>query len=188
MLRKRAKFATGLFTVVASLSFLTTSAFADHLGGKWDVYNVIYEDINLTSKYSRVLWSAADEWNAISEINLSPADDETGYIAVKHQPKTEDYNLGRTGLYGLGMPYDEMGRLNRGPYASADLIIVRYTCDPLDTTDTIKTITHEFGHTLGLAHTSDTSIDSIMDKSDVFKVRIEGPTRYDRNELRALYD
>lgn len=188
MLRKRAKIATGLFTVVASLSFFTTSAFADYLGGKWDVYNVIYEDINLTSKYSRLLWSAADEWNAISEINLSPADDETGYIAVQHPSKSEDTSLGRSGTYGLGMPYDDRGRLNRSPYASANLIIVRYTCDKLDTTDTIKTITHEFGHTLGLAHTSDTSIDSIMDSSDVFKTRIEGPTKYDKKELRGLYD
>ncbi|WJQ84499.1 hypothetical protein [Brevibacillus brevis] len=61
-------------------------------------------------------------------------------------------------------------------------------CDDLDTDDTIKTMTHEFGHTLGLAHPEDTSVDSIMDNNDVFDWDIHGPTKYDKKELRGLYD
>ncbi|UFJ61450.1 hypothetical protein [Brevibacillus sedimenti] len=84
MSRKRVKVAAGLFTIVASLSFFTTSAFANFLGGKWEISNIIYENINLEKKYSRVLWTAVDKWNGISSsFDLSPADsDETGYVAV----------------------------------------------------------------------------------------------------------
>ncbi|MFF2528565.1 hypothetical protein ACFVS2_06590 [Brevibacillus sp. NPDC058079] len=189
MSRKRTKVAAGLFTVIASLSFFTTSAFADYLGGEWDIYDVTYEDINLDKKYSDLLWSAADEWNAISNINLSPADtNETGYISVEHPDSRTEKELYRLGTYGLGIPYDDRGRMNRSPYASANIIIVRSMCDDLDTDDTIKTMTHEFGHTLGLAHPEDTSVDSIMDGKDVFDWDIHGPTKYDKKELRGLYD
>ncbi|QDS35450.1 hypothetical protein [Brevibacillus brevis] len=189
MSRKRTKVAAGLFTVVASLSFFTTSAFADYLGGEWDIYDVTYEDINLDEKYSDLLWSAADEWNAISNINLSPADtNETGYISVEHPDSRTEKELYRLGTYGLGIPYDENGRMNRSPYASANIIIVKSMCDDLDMDDTIKTMTHEFGHTLGLAHPEDTSVDSIMDNKDVFDWDIHGPTKYDKKELRGLYD
>ncbi|WJQ83069.1 hypothetical protein [Brevibacillus brevis] len=100
MSRKRTKVAAGLFTVVASLSFFTTSAFADYLGGEWDIYDVTYEDINLDEKYSDLLWSAADQWNAISNINLSPADtNETGYISVQHPDSRVEKELYRLGTY-----------------------------------------------------------------------------------------
>jgi len=134
MSRKRVKVAAGLFTIVASLSFFTTSAFANFLGGKWEISNIIYENINLEKKYSRVLWTAVDKWNGISSsFDLSPADsDETGYVAVKHLPRAEDNYLGWSGTYGYAIPYDDRGRENRSPYASADVVIVRYLCDKLD--------------------------------------------------------
>ncbi|MGG4444784.1 matrixin family metalloprotease [Brevibacillus fortis] len=181
---------TGLFTVVASLSFFTTSAFADYLGGKWDVSNILYEDINLKSKYSRVLWTAVDKWNGISpNMDLSPVDtDETGYVSVKHpSKKSEDY-MKSAQIYGLGVPYDEFGREGRSPYASAEVIISASMCDSLDEDDRINTIAHEFGHILGLAHTSDTSEDSIMDNNDVFDWDIDGPTRYDKRNIKDLYN
>jgi len=134
MSRKRVKVAAGLFTIVASLSFFTTSAIANFLGGKWEISNIIYENINLEKKYSRVLWTAVDKWNGISSsFDLSPADsDETGYVAVKHLPRAEDNYLGWSGTYGYAIPYDDRGRENRSPYASADVVIVRYLCDKLD--------------------------------------------------------
>lgn len=189
MSRKRVKVAAGLFTIVASLSFFTTSAFANFLGGKWDVSNIIYEDINLEKKYSRVLWTAVDKWNGISSnYELSPADsNETGYIAVKHRPRSEDNYLGWSGTYGYGIPYDENGRENRSPYASANVVIVRYLCDDLDEDDTINTIAHEFGHVLGLAHIDSSKIDSIMDYADVFDWDIDGPTSHDKRNIRELY-
>lgn len=191
MSNKRTKVAVGLFSVVASLSFLATSAFANFLGGKWDTSItpvILYEDINLASKYSDVLWTAVDKWNGISRnFDLSPADDETGYIGVRHLSREADNYLGWSGTYGYGIPYDDRGRENRSPYASADIVIVRYLCDDLDEDDTINTIVHEFGHALGLAHVSSSKIDSIMDYADVFDWDIDVPTSFDKSNIRELY-
>jgi len=53
--------------------------------------------------------------------------------------------------------------------------------------DTINMITHEFGHVLGLAHIDSRKIDSIMDYADVFDWDIDGPTSYDKKNIRELY-
>ncbi|TQK74519.1 hypothetical protein FB479_101115 [Brevibacillus sp. AG162] len=188
MSRKRTKVAAGLFTVVASLSFFTTSAFANFLGGEWDISTITYEDLNLESKYSDVLWTTADKWNGFSSIDLIPADsDETGAISLEHLSRDADNYLGWSGTYGYGIPYDDRGRENRSPYASAEIVIVRYLCDDLDEDDTINMMAHEFGHTLGLAHIDDSRIDSIMDYSDVFDWDVDGPTRHDKNNIIELY-
>ncbi|WP_230077282.1 hypothetical protein [Brevibacillus sedimenti] len=108
-------------------------------------------------------------------------------VAVKHLPRAEDNYLGWSGTYGYAIPYDDRGRENRSPYASADVVIVRYLCDKLDEDDTINMITHEFGHVLGLAHIDSRKIDSIMDYADVFDWDIDGPTSYDKKNIRELY-
>ncbi|WP_134685088.1 zinc metalloprotease [Brevibacillus migulae] len=183
-------FAIGLFSVVSTLSFLTTNAYAEYLNGKWDDSIIHYEDVNLDSKYSDVLWTAVDKWNGItSEMNIYPAD--TGddvRIEVKHLSRDADNQLGWNGTYGLGLPYDEDGNLDQDPYDHAEVILVRYMCDDLDEDDTINAITHEFGHVLGLAHTTKARTDSIMDEDDVFDWDIDGPTSYDENNLEDLYE
>ncbi|TQK53742.1 pregnancy-associated plasma protein-A [Brevibacillus sp. AG162] len=87
----------------------------------------------------------------------------------------------------MGIPYNSDGEVDVNPYATADVINVRYLCDDLDDDDTINTIAHEFGHILGLAHTTKSGTDSIMDEDDVFDWDMDGPTKYDKDNLQYLY-
>ncbi|XOS93180.1 matrixin family metalloprotease [Brevibacillus laterosporus] len=180
------KLVIGLFSAVSAISFFATSAFAEYLNGKWNVSTVYYEDYNLESKYSDALWYAADKWNGISKnIDIYPADKKKAHVKVKHLSRSEDNKLGFAGTYGLGIPYNSKGEVDKNPYASGEVIIVRYLCDKLDEGETINTIAHEFGHILGLAHTTKSFTDSIMDPNDVFDV--DGPTKYDKDNLKNLY-
>ncbi|QDX90937.1 hypothetical protein EEL30_00170 (plasmid) [Brevibacillus laterosporus] len=185
---KKRTFKVGLvlFSTVASLSFITTSAFADFMGGQWNLSVVRYENYNLDKKYGNLLWSAAEYWNGISSnIDFYPSDkNKPAQVKVKHPTKDVDAQLTWLGTYGLGVPQDKKGNLGT-PYVSAEITIVRGMCDKLNTDDTINAMAHEIGHVLGLAHTTKSSVESLMDPDDVFDV--DGPTKYDKDNLRSLY-
>ncbi|USG67678.1 matrixin family metalloprotease [Brevibacillus ruminantium] len=188
MVKKSTKIAVSVFSLVSTIAFFTTSSvFAAYLNGKWEISPVRYENVNLEKKYAEVLWASADAWNGIAyNLDLYPSTEKKpAQIEVRHVSRNSDERLGRSGTYAVGIPYDKYGNDDVHPYASGDLIIVRYLSDKLDDHKTTNLIIHEFGHILGLAHNNKVSI---MNESYVFKSSIYGPTAFDKTNLINLYD
>ncbi|PPA81217.1 hypothetical protein C4A76_23895 [Brevibacillus laterosporus] len=184
---KQTKKSIILFSLISSISFVASNTYALTFDGNWDVSTVYYEDINLSSKYGDLLWSGADAWNGIANIDLYPVDRGKSDIEVFHLSKSEEQYYINRNIYGFGYAYNKKGEQNKGTYVSGEVGIIRGTTRDFSKHDTVKLLIHEFGHTLGLAHNNDWWTESIMDYNDIWKSNIYGPTKYDKDDLKDLY-
>lgn len=185
------------------LGILTSSIYAEYLGGKWENKDEIWYKVEelIRDDYESEILSAATNWNVLSSYDVDDEDYlikifkdnslETYDVLVKKSPSDEQDWLAPSGCYALGIPtldrnggpYDE---LHTESYEYGEIRIVTRVSDDLSSEDKKRMLTHEFGHILGLAHTEKWFTESIMDESDVFD--LDGPTDYDNEQLINLYN
>ena len=118
-----------LFSLISSISFIASNAYALTFDGKWDDSTVYYEDINLSSKYEDLLWSGADAWNGIANIDIYPVDRGSGDIEVFHLSKSDEQYYIKRNIYGYGYSYNNKGKPNTGTYVYGEIAISRGTTE-----------------------------------------------------------
>jgi hypothetical protein len=175
--------------LVLSLFVFPQSSSAEYLGGKWN-QKIVYYGITggISSTYHSLMNTGMKKWNGIDS-NVSYKNFTEVGISTPVDIWLRWYNgeLGisieyaeNNGNYGWGIPQTE-----GGPFTYGNIYFVKLNFDKKDTDDRTNIVTHESGHTLGLAHTTKWFTSSIMDINDVFDV--SGPTDYDKTNIKNLY-
>lgn len=170
-----------LFILLFVFSFVASTSYAEYLGGKWgkNYITTKTDDLVDPAYYSPIATGHA-MWNGIANIGLIN-DSRYGFdVLIKNIENDEYYTA--LGYYGFGIPGPDP---SSGTYTSGVVEIVRGKSDPLTSANKGNVMIHEFGHILGLAHTTKLFTSSIMKKSQVFS--LNGPTNYDKEQLQGLY-
>lgn len=183
---KKKKSVLLVFILLISI-VLVSIVYAEFSGNKWGISNVAYYSI---SSFGSEVNNAASKWNGIADIGFSSTSTYlNAQIYVRDFPSDEEDMYYYQGFYAFGIPgsrfNDPWNIVDGSTFTSGNMLIVRRKVAEKGYSDRAAVFCHEWGHLLGLDHTTKWFTSSIMDESDVFK--LTGPTSYDESELDALY-
>lgn len=175
-----------LFTATILSMFLSfTTAYAAVYGGKWTTNPTYYADSS--NIYASQIQSAVSTWNStLSSIGASIRINTSSITSADIIPESSYF--GATEWNAMGKPGPDM---YSGSYEYADLKFnISYMKDYTSTKN--KAIaTHEWGHILGLNHTADDSISSLMcwrgSSTYYDQWNLTSPTSYDISQLNTIY-
>lgn len=172
-----------LLTLLAATAFPTATS-ATYLGGKFahtpGTTTTLNYTYNSPHRYSGNAWQGAANWrNAATRVKPTSASSNIK-ITVTDIYTNDNY-------YGQAWINPCEGCAT---YTSAGFRLNQRTMDPLGDFDRTFVATHEFGHTLGLAHTTGTTADTIMKQggSGFVFPWYNTPMPYDKNQINALYN
>jgi hypothetical protein len=185
---KKTRLVGALLSVFILAISIPTSAFANfYAGGRSSAkFNAYYDSSVVTYGYEGIYDTARASWGGISSnvaigktTSLSGLPDKY-YVGSSTDPK----------LLGLSSYYDANGNPvnNNVPrafttFASYNNNLIAYE-SPGSSAVRISNAIHELGHTLSLAHTTQSGItDSVMFQG----IQTIGPQQYDKNQLKAKW-
>lgn len=181
----------GVLMTVTTTIYATTFNHIHEGGGKFSAY---YDSSIASYGYTSHFDFARNSWAGISpNVAISKSSSRGSGI--------DEYYVGTSGTphnYGLSLPY--RGVFGKGirvspttsnwTYSVISVYDNNLQADGLKNSTNIRhTTTHELGHSLGLAHTADTSNQalSVMTEGSLADRSINTPSAYDKNQLRTLY-
>lgn len=157
---------------------------ATYFGGKFPhspgSTTTLYYKYNDPHRYNGNVWQGAANWrNAAARVKPTPGGSDIKLTVV--DVYVDDGYYGKTWINP---------GLSAATYTSAGFRLNQRYMDSLNDFDRTFVATHEFGHTLGLAHTQGTSENSIMRPgggSFTFPW-YNTPMPYDRGQINNLYN
>lgn len=173
-----------LFLIGASVLFTNNQlAYADYLGGKYQHVpgSITYLNYNYPlNRYGRNVQQAAVNWRNVANY-------------VKPRQVANNVKIGVVDYHDNHNFYAYVSHNpgSAGPiYQTSVVWLNQRLMDPLNDFNRTYVTTHEFGHALGLAHTTSTSQDSIMKPGGggfTFPW-YNTPMSYDRGQINNLYN
>ena len=162
-------------------SIATKTAEATLLGGKWprSGYFTLYYYYGGNHRYYGNIWQGGTNWsNTPTKVYMKPW---PGISAPLHLEVYDTYTSAT--WWGMAAHYPCTG--SGCKYSAAAIYMNQRTLDPENDFIRTKVATHEFGHTLGLAHpASSVTSSSVMRQG---RLSYNKPQKYDINDLNRIY-
>jgi len=182
-----------LLLITLIITLCSVVGYSEAFGGKWNKSSIavaihadVWYEYAFPSQYAMGQWNDVNAGIEFTETSsVDSCDVQVKRMALDVQPYFKSKSVYAIGIPTLEKNGDGWTEVNEVDYSYGEVKIVTTFTNGLGYHDHKKIMTHEFGHILGLAHTTKWFTSSIMDESDVFK--LEGPTTYDEDNLKEIY-